>query len=121
MVIFFAHCKDDYGTEYEKLCIEKIRSEYPGSIIIDPKDIWDKIPEEDKKEKKRKRDGKEMEKENFWILESKYFFPEIFRSDFMVATRCWTNKSYRGKYSGGVLAEIRYAQEIGKRILEFGE
>ncbi len=116
--IFFAHCISDYGSEYERLCIEKIKSDYPDSIIINPADIIKGLSEEDKNNLKK---NLKKNSANFWVIEQKYFYPEIDRSNIMIVARCWNDRSWRGRYTPGVIAEIKYAKKMGKKILEFGE
>lgn len=106
-IIYFAHCTADYNTEYEKLCIDKIKNDYPDSVIINPADISKNIDAE--------QDG------DFWSIEKNYFFPEIDKSDIVVIVKCWNDRSWRGRYTPGVIAEIKYARDLGKKILEFGE
>jgi hypothetical protein len=107
--IYFAHSKQDYGTEYEMACIEKIKSDYPYSVIINSWDIIKDVPRE------------EMKKLTFWEIEKKYFYPEIDICSFMVTCKCWNDRAWRGRYTPGVQEEIKYAKEKGKKILEFGE
>lgn len=111
-IIFFSHSKEDYGSEYERLCIEKIKSDYPGCIIINPWDIIKSLSKDDKGE---------LKKLNFWMVEQKYFYPEIDKCDMVIVARCWNHRRWRGRYTPGVIAEMKYAQKIGKKILEFGE
>ena len=114
--IFFGHSKEDYGSIYEEEMLKRLLEWYPkykGFEIINPADIYENI--------KQTREGAEDLKKGFWFIENKYYFPWIDKSDLVIVAKCWNDRSYRGRYTPGVLAEIEYAKKKGKKILEFGD
>lgn len=51
---------------------------------------------------------------DFMDMMEKYYFPEIERCDVLIAFK----DSKKGKYSNGVLKEIKYAMKMGKVVIE---
>lgn len=109
--IFFAHSVQDYNTEYERLCLEKLEEWYPkdkGYEIINPADIFKMIPKKDIKK-------------GFWYIENTYYFPMILKSELSIVAKCWNDIAWRGRYTPGVRAEIDFARNNYKKILEFSD
>lgn len=95
--IYFAHPKDTYDTEYELLCIERIKKLYPLKEIVNPKDI--EIPDNEKNPRGYAE---------FMVQMQKYYFPAIDCCDLLIAA-----KTRNGKISGGVRKEIEHATRKG--------
>jgi len=105
---------DDYFTVYETEMLKKLEEWYPrrdGYEIINPRDILTG----------KGLSKEEIKKLSFWEIEHTYFFPEILKCELVIVAKSWTNPAWRGKFTPGVLAEIRYAQDNEKKILEFCE
>jgi len=99
---YFSFATTDYNTEYELLCLEKIKELYPNHEIINPKNIT--IPDEDKEKLKGNY-------KNFILKMEKYFFPVIKICDLLIVA-----KNKNGKLYGGVQKEIDYAEKNGINI-----
>lgn len=111
MKIYFAHSIYDFNTEYERLCIEFIRKEYPNDGIVNTKAMLSK---EDKL-KLGKGGGQGFTK----VVKKFEYFIDI--CDIVICAKTWNNVAFRGRYTPEVEAEIAYAKKAGKKILEFGE
>jgi hypothetical protein len=103
MIIYFAHPKNTYNTEYEFLCLEETRRLHPGKEILNPKNI--EILEEDKSPRSYTDYMKQM---------NKYYFPAIDSCDLLIVA-----KTRNGKISPGVQKEISYATGKGIKIEYF--
>ena len=95
--IYYSHATEHYNTEYELLCLEKIKELYPNHEIINPRDII--IPDEDKEKLKGNYN-------NFILKMEKYFLPLINKCNLLIVSK---NKS--GKLYGGVKKEIEHAEK----------
>lgn len=103
-IIYFSHSTYDYNDGFEKLAIEHIKEEFGKDvIIINPRYIG--MHEGDRK----KLSGSYHD---FLDMMEKYYYVEIGKSDVVVAFK----DSKKGKYSNGVLLEIKYARKIGKTV-----
>lgn len=111
MKIYFAHSICDFNTEYEKLCIELIRKEYPNDDIINTKAM---LSREDKLKL-----GKGGGKGFMEVVKKLEYFIDI--CDIVICAKTWNDIAFRGRYTPEVDAEIEYAKKAGKKILEFGE
>jgi hypothetical protein len=112
--IYFAHSIYDLNTEYEKLCLNRIREEFKNKDIeiINTKAMLGK---EDKLALIHKRRSK---KRMAVISKMSYFIEQC---DLMVCAKTWNNLMYRGIYGEEVLLEIDYGLRLGKKIMEFSE
>jgi hypothetical protein len=102
MKIYFGHPTGTYNTEYETLCLEKIKELYPGEgiEIVNPRDI--KIAEEDKNPRGYAAYIKQMDK---------YYIPELDKCDLLMVA-----KTKKGKISPGVQKEIAHMIIKGKKV-----
>lgn len=100
IVVYFAHPKDVYNTEYELNCINKINELHPDCKIINPRDI--KLAEEDKNPKGYAAFVKQMEK---------YYFSIVKTCDLVSVA-----KTGSGKISPGVQMEIKFALANGVKV-----
>ena len=100
---FFSHSTADYNTEFEDICIFKIKELIPDIQIINPKDILIPI----------------YIKVNQLIkLENEVYFPIINKCDILIAAPCWNRFNLRGRFSEGVRLEIEYALTQNKKVYE---
>lgn len=96
MTIYFGHEKRSYDTEYELLCIERIKELHPLEEIVNPKDI--EIPD------KNKSPSGYTE----FLEQMKYYLSVLSSCNLLVVAKTRT-----GKISAGVRKEIDYATRSG--------
>lgn len=109
MKIYFSHSTSDYNDIFENECLQKIVIEHDENDfpieIINPRFI--KISSEDiKKLKGKYRD--------FISIMEKHYFKAIDDCDKIYAFKDSRTK----KYTQGVLKEIEYSKNKGKRVIE---
>ena len=91
--IYFAHSMRDYDTEYELMCLNKIKELYPNAYIINPKEIV--VNKEDKNPKTYEEFKKQLEK---------YFYPLIKNCNIIIGAATKNNK-----ITAGVKKEFGFA------------
>jgi hypothetical protein len=104
--IYFARSYLDFGSDYERQCIEKISSIWKGGNILE-------LP---------KLNLPVIYGPNLVGIEEELFFPIIGSSDLIVAAPLWNTKygKYKGRFSAGVVIEIYFGLKIGLKVFELG-
>lgn len=107
--IYFAHSVNDYNTDYEQECYDRISTKFPDSEILNPNSDIDIL-------------GKDTEKikgnfNEFMGMMGKYFFNAISKCNIICP---FVDKKSK-KYTQGVVKEIEYAKSIEIKVLEIGK